>query len=118
MENFYLAVQAIAKSISLHISVLITHPFFWGFCFGFFVAALVSVLIITNNPINVCAILLHKDPLKSYSRIGNKKKKGSKKIHFNDFKIVHSLVRFLFLIVVFIFLLIVLISILTYSVIN
>lgn len=118
MENFYLAIQAIAKSMSLHVSVLINHPFFWGFCFGFFVAALVSILVITNNPINVCAILLHKDPIKSYSRITKKRGKGSRKIDFNDFKIIHTLVRFLFLIVLFIFLLIVLISMLTYSIIN
>ena len=112
-DNFYMAVQAAAQTISLHFSILIAHPFFWGFCAGFLIAAIVSVLIITNNPIHVCTILLHKDPRKSFSKISKKKKQP---IDFRDFQVIHTLVRFLFLIAVLLFLMIVLISLVVFSV--
>lgn len=108
LENFTLGILAIAKSIAIHFRILLAYPFFWGFGVGFLVAAIISSLVILENPTHIYRILYHKDPARSFKKIAKKDKRGVYLDTFSEFQSVHVLVRFLFGASIFIFMVIVL----------
>lgn len=113
LENFILGSEALLRNLSVHLNILVHHPFFWGFGIGFFIAAILSTLVVVQNPIDVCRIILHRDPVKSFDKITDKNEKGVYQKSFDEFQIIHAYIRFVLMSSILVFLLLIFIVALT-----
>lgn len=114
MNNFIFGIKAIAKDIAMMFKLFFNHPFFWGVVFGFFLAVLISSLVITKNPKYIYRILLHRDPANSFQKIAKKNKAGVYDLSYYKFSKMHFSVRILFEVVFLLFFIFIILAIVLY----
>jgi len=105
--NFIFGLVAVSKSLLLQIMELGQYQIVWGFFLGFFVATLLYVFIITENPRHVPMILFGEKQA-SFEKIHGTHHPEGEKHYLNHFTRQIGRFKFVFFLNIFLLLLVIL----------
>ncbi len=113
MNNFFLQVHVVGRSIHYTIVSFINNPAVWGFLLGLCGAAIVMIILISENPAVVKLMLSH-SPSDSFVKIVTRNVRGTYSTSYTSFEREYNRIRILFYSSALIFLLIIVVAMIKY----